>query len=465
MLDRYQPGEHALTVLEMIRHTLAEICDGEADAAILSEFPQHWLGNIVHVALPPNVPEGSAELYSIPRGKDRALLLLTRDAQGLSVFPEALRRDAMASCTRAWVVRCGTALHFAKDMVQPENFADLLAWAAACEPGLDTRLLLAAKNCFKRRCWLFVMAPNGCVGAQVKLPPLIDKSIQTVQFYRRILDIIRNKILVTRWSGTPMHTDFIFDRNLGTQPGLAGRSVVLVGCGTIGSHLAKFLAQSGAGHLGNLILVDPDTMSPGNIGRHWLGPGQVGQFKADACRDELKAMFPSSNIRSIAESILDRKSVLAKADLVIDATGEEALSLALNEILVRKRPLGPAAIHVWLIGNGAAAQCLLVRHNSLEGCCLKCIRTSPAASSPYWPLVVGEETQPVAATCGEAAFVPYGVAAPAIAAAMALKACLDWSRNASEPNMRTIRVEFGATVEVPDTTPKPIFDCPACGQR
>lgn len=375
VLDRYQPGEHALTVLEMIRRTLAEILDGEADAAVLSEFPQHWLGSTVHVALPPNAPEGSADLYSVPRGIDRALLLLTRDAQGLSVFPEAIRRDAMASCTRAWVVRCSTPLHFAKGMVQPQNLADLLAWAAACEPGLDIRLLSAAKNCFKRGCWLFVMAPNGCVGAQVKLPPLVDKSIQTAPFYRRILDTMRNKILLTRWSGKPMHTDFIFDRNLGTQPGLAGRSVVLVGCGTIGSHLAKFLAQSGAGHLGSLILVDPDTMSPGNIGRHWLGPSQVGQFKADACRNELKAMFPSSDIRSIAGSILDRKSILAKADLVIDATGEEALSLALNDILVRKRPSGPAAIHVWLIGNGAAAQSLLVRHNSFGGCCLKCIVT------------------------------------------------------------------------------------------
>lgn len=464
VLDRYQPGEHALTVLEMIRRTLAEIFDGEADAAVVSEFPQHWLGTTVHVALPPDAPEGSADLYLLPRRGDGVLWMLTRDAQGLSVFPEAARREAVASRTRVWVARCSTPLHFAEGMVQPKNLADLLAWAAACEPGLNARLLAAAKNCFKRGCWLFVMAPNGCVGAELKLPPLVSKSIQTAPFYRRVLDTMRSRISVTRWSGTPMHTDFFFNRNLGGQPGLAGRSVVLVGCGTIGSHLAKFLAQSGAGHRGRLVLVDPDTMSPGNVGRHWLGPGQVGQFKADACRDELKAMFPDSDIQSISGSILNRQGILAGADLVIDATGEEALSLALNDILVRKRPSGPTAIHVWLIGNGAAAQSLLVRHDGSGGCCLKCLRTGPTASRPFWPLPEGEETNPVPAACGEAAFVPYGVAAPAIAAAMALKAGLGWFRNADEPSMRTIRVEFGATVEVPDTTPAPTAGCPACGR-
>jgi hypothetical protein len=132
--------------------------------------------------------------------------------------------------------------------------------------------------------------------------------------------------------------------------------------------------------------------------------------------------------------------------------------------LVRKRPGGPAAIHVWLIGNGAAAQSLLVHHDDRGDCCLKCLRTGPAESRPFWPLVTEEETQPCPAACGEAAFVPYGVAAPAIAAGMALKAALDWSRNASEPSMRTIRVEFSATMAIPDATPEPMIDCPACGQ-
>ena len=54
---------------------------------------------------------------------------------------------------------------------------------------------------------------------------------------------------------------------------------------------------------------------------------------------------------------------LASYDLVVDATGEESLSLALNHGFVARRKEGtraPAAIYVWLFGNGVAGQALLV---------------------------------------------------------------------------------------------------------
>lgn len=464
VLDRYRPGEHVLTVLGMVRRTLEEILDGGAEGAVIGEFPQHWHGGQVHVALPPDAPEGEAELYLVPRRGDDVLLLLTRDGRGLSVFSREDRTEANASRLRAWITRAATPLSFRGGRTQPGTFEDFLGWAATCEPGLDKRLLTAAKIFFKRRPWLFVMAPNGCVGVELKLPLLVSKSIQTAPFHRRILDNMGAKITVERWSGTPMHTDIYFARNLGGRPGLAGRSVVLVGCGTIGSHLAKFLAQTGAGYRGRFVLVDPDIMSPGNVGRHWLGPGHVGVRKAEACRDVLKAMFPDSDIRSICKSILSRPGLLAGAELVVDATGEEAVSVGINEFLVRRRPEGPTAVHVWLTGNGAAAQSLKVRHDLLGGCCFKCLRVGSVASRRYWPMADGFEVEQVPAACGEAAFVPYGVAAPAIAAGLATKAGLDWARGSNEPSLRTVRVDLGSTVEVSDCTPEPRRDCPACGR-
>ncbi|WP_343896613.1 ThiF family adenylyltransferase [Craurococcus roseus] len=256
---------------------------------------------------------------------------------------------------------------------------------------------------------------------------MILRSIQRPAFHARVMDTHRDRIGLLRWSGLRMDTEFMFDRDLGGAPGFAARNIALVGCGTIGGHLAKFLGQSGAGHRGRLSLVDPEKLAPGNIGRHWLGPRHVGAPKAEACRDEIKAAFPHSDVRAHACSILEKLLLLASADLVVDATGEEAVSIALNQRLVDRRPSGPAAVHVWLAGNGAAAQCLFVGHKGEEAC-LKCLRPAGAAAAtrPDWPLAPGAGLREAPAACGEAAFVPYGVAAPAIAAGLALKVCLGW---------------------------------------
>ena len=145
----------------------------------------------------------------------------------------------------------------------------------------------------------------------------------------------------------------------------------------------------------------------------------------------------------------------------MDATGEEAVSIALNQRLVDRRPSGPAAVHVWLVGNGAAAQCLFVDHKG-EGACLKCFRPAGAATRPHWPLAPGTGLSEAPAACGEAAFIPYGVAAPAIAAGLALKVCLDWARGDAHPAMRTIRVDAAATVPVSDCSPRAAAGCAAC---
>lgn len=135
--------------------------------------------------------------------------------------------------------------------------------------------------------------------------------------------------------------------------------------------------------------------------------------------------------------------------------------MALNQRLVDRRPSGPAAIHVWLVGNGAAAQCLFVGHKG-GGACLKCLRAAAAAAKPHWPLAPGAGLREAPAACGEAAFVPYGVAAPAIAAGLALKVSLDWAVGRTHPAMRTISVDGAATVPIADCSPQAEAGCPAC---
>ena len=66
---------------------------------------------------------------------------------------------------------------------------------------------------------------------------------------------------------------------------------------------------------------------------------------------------------SVVESRpLDARAILqplSGADLIIDATGEESLSIALNHHAVTHRPNFPPVLHTWIVGNGGATQALL----------------------------------------------------------------------------------------------------------
>ena len=65
------------------------------------------------------------------------------------------------------------------------------------------------------------------------------------------------------------------------------------------------------------------------------------------------------DIESRSVDVMTNFAALAEFDLVIDATGEEALSVALDHFAVSHRPDFPPTLHTWIVGNGGAAQALL----------------------------------------------------------------------------------------------------------
>ena len=75
---------------------------------------------------------------------------------------------------------------------------------------------------------------------------------------------------------------------------LEDKTVAILGCGSLGSTVARQLLQSG---VGKLILIDPDTLGWQNIGRHELGAQSVDQNKATALGEHLRSRFP--HVRSI----------------------------------------------------------------------------------------------------------------------------------------------------------------------
>lgn len=462
VLDMYEPGRHALTVLRLTRRTLGDILSGKAEEDLAIEFPQHWRGSPVHVTLPPDTPQGRAWLVPVSREGGGSAFFLAKAGREADTFDLGPVGTVKGSAFPAYLARTTRPMWLSQGEVLPSDLAAFLAWAGRVDPALPDALTRGVVAADGTAC-LLVCAPNGCAGVLTVAPSAWRARKGGPSRMTRMLRCHPEQVSVTRISGLPADAVFVMTRNLSGGRGLMGRRIAVVGCGTIGGHLAKFLAQGGAGQGGGrLDLVDDQIYAAANIGRHWLPPRQVGSWKALACAAELSAMFRSSDIRGHAEDAMERLDLLLEADLVVDATGEEPLSVALNEAVVKARGAGPSLLLVWLRGMGAAAQALFVPAVADGRGCLRCLRARAGA----WPSpdVMRAEVPltEAPAACGEAAFLPYGVAAPAVAAGLAAHMAMEWGKGDVRLSFRTMRLDHQATLAVEDRDVPVDPACPAC---
>lgn len=467
VLNRYDVGGTALMCVELARRGLERaLTHKRLQGEIAQEFPQHWFGKRVYYDLAGTAHEG-ARLYIVPRNSSPALRFLADEEEKLKrLVPGGSDRGRIAaSSRRAFVFHSDSELTLLPGFRQPRTLEEFLAWLETMVPGETDRAIRELSAGFPGAPpLLFVTAENGCVGISVSANAAALRGAQRREGFARIARAKAGRIEIERYSGARIDLPAIFGRNMYNLLPLTGRRIALIGCGTIGSHLAKFLVQSGAGHEGGaLLLVDNQSFEPGNVGRHYLGTIHVGEWKAEALKRELQREFAEAHVlakRADAEGFLANVNGY---DLVVDATGEEALSLAINHHFVahrREESRTPDVIHVWLFGNGAAGQALLV--DGLEAACFKCLKPDHDGQWRYSPLKPGTAVEQTAAACGEAQYIAYGVAAPAMAAALGLQLVLDWNSGSPGSRLRTVRVEKKTTLEVKDRNPPPSVRCPAC---
>jgi hypothetical protein len=244
---------------------------------------------------------------------------------------------------------------------------------------------------------------------------------------------------------------------------LAEKRILLIGCGTVGGFLAQQLGQSGAGAAGGrLTLADNDTLNGANLGRHLLGAPYLDRNKAEACADFLKEQLPHLDIATIPRSILANLDALARYDLVIDATGDESLSIAINELAVSKRPNFPPVLFTWLEGNGAAAVAFMTDDAGLA--CLKCLKADLAGTPRFRMLKADTEIKTGRnLACGDAHFIPFPVSRAAAGASLACDVALDWANGGKDYKWRSITLDHRRANQIKDRNPKRVAACPACG--
>lgn len=108
---------------------------------------------------------------------------------------------------------------------------------------------------------------------------------------------------------------------------LLRKKILLVGAGCIGASVAEILVRSG---VYNLTISDSDIFEIGNLSRHVLNIGNVGEFKEVSLCSYLNSLNPHANIEAINDTLtIDEEFktniALDKYDIIIDCTGENSV--------------------------------------------------------------------------------------------------------------------------------------------
>jgi len=129
------------------------------------------------------------------------------------------------------------------------------------------------------------------------------------------------------------------------QQKLADASILIIGCGGLGSPVLYYLTAMGIGHLG---LCDGDKVSLPNLNRQILFTMEdIGKSKANTAKERLTALEPNL-ITTVYDQFLDEKlaeSIIPSYDIVVDCLDNFKTRFILNDACIKyKKPLIHAGI-------------------------------------------------------------------------------------------------------------------------
>lgn len=203
----------------------------------------------------------------------------------------------------------------------------------------------------------------------------------------------------------------------GRNEGLATlrrKTVAVVGCGSIGAPVAMAMVQAG---VGSMLLVDPESLSRANTGRHPLGAASAGENKAEALASHITRNYPhmvevAAHNGRIEELLTRSPEQLGSVDLIVSTTGSWTADGMLGSWHLRiGRPM--PIVFGWMEARACAAHATAILST---GGCLRCgflPNGVPRLRVTDWPA----ETVLREPGCG-ATFQPYEAAEAAHAIAL-----------------------------------------------
>ncbi|MFN4351676.1 MAG: ThiF family adenylyltransferase [Hylemonella sp.] len=475
VLDRYAPAVAIAQCLEQARSVLAAIKfdPNYRTSDLLDEFEAHWLQgqstSLQQVLMGSIKPNAKSTNYWVISSAVGPQAMLADDGDEVRAIALAIGGEAPRETTcPCWLFR--TSVPPAVPDRMPATVKELFKWLQAWDPKVYQELQKVLGN---ERSYLqfsfasfAVHTTAGWLGFgfdlnQVHRIAAIKSKKPSV--YRQHLHGKGGERGLIRLVIGEIGPEFVHSRNL-SFPDLRGKRIQVVGCGAIGSHVAEGLVRLGAGSGGGrLTLIDPELLMPENLGRHALGYPSLFKAKSVGLQEDLRRQFPLADIEAVVKKA-EQVSSLYRGDLVVDATGEEALSELLNARRLDSGSPTPL-LHAWIIGNGEGVQGLWAegRKFACYRCCLLLPQQDRSRAERYPVLEKGAAPQRRMLGCQ--AFTPYAVGAPMAAAALAMEFIGDWLQTGDpSPRFRTRLTARANARKVKSQDASRLLGCPACDQ-
>ncbi|HMH19054.1 MAG TPA: ThiF family adenylyltransferase [Burkholderiales bacterium] len=475
-LDVYDPASMIKNCLEQAESVLHDISGNTNKIDRAGEFLVNWRPEeAALIADDVASVTTKSDFFGLtvisPPKKQFACLLIGKDPSQLSTQLQSIGyhgpKQYLKNCL---VLRIEVPPCFDPDHWPPATFADLLHWLKKLDEKAYKTLVRHLESDWILRhefsSVLFV-SPVGRFGCTFTFA--LPKNLSEKYFLRHPADLRQrifktaSTIKIVRFGCMEITPEFIHGRNQGKEGTLAGLKITLVGCGTIGGYLATYLARLGAGaNGGELVLIDSDELSPSNLGRHVLSMKHLFSPKAEALAEHLREEFPHLKVTPRPVDVLS-VGKLFECGLVIDATGEEAVSTVINQRHVNRRDRGsPPVLYAWVEGQGYAVRTLLV--DSAKAMCYQCqyIRSGGERRERI-PILRDPSADHKRQLADCENFTPFPVSASVNAAALALEAVMDWRRKKTGNRFRARRLSEQHTENRRDSSPDRLDSCVACG--
>ncbi|WP_017167413.1 ThiF family adenylyltransferase [Xanthomonas phaseoli] len=427
VLDIFNPVGQSLACLDRAQHVLTQIMRGEMVDDLVEEFFAYWGGNgwcftdiqgdrLVKMHCTINEAKDGSDIWTVTDDPER----LTRKLNALD-FKD---RGAEVSCFR---IKTEVQPRPLEGNWPPKLVRDVLDWQSTLDGSCRRKIhrsIYAAEARKENHLLVIIESPLmtyafGVLFDRAKRAPckkLAERRDPTYQLRVKPLSLLR------------IDDRYLAERNTPKRRTLSGKKIALVGCGTIGGYLADMLVKAGAGTSGGeLTLIDSDLFLPQNVGRHRLGFPSLLTNKATALAAELQRLAPGALVAAVPRDV--RTEHLEHLDLLIDATGEEALGHWLS---VRYRA-STDILTVWIEGPGVAVRALLTKRGTSP--CYRCVwhHTRDGAL----PSVQGELPTTLAGQGCEGLYVPFPATVSVQAAGLGTELAVDWANGVSTPSFRT----------------------------
>jgi len=462
-IDIHRAPGQVLDCISKAESVLSRLLAGDPLADTRDEFVAYWRDDLrMLVDLPPNRHKGTA--WKIKFGNGQELWILGSDESATRARYERTGGVVLSEGAPVCVLDSNVPPSILAERWPPKTMGDIAVWLnEGDKPTLKAlgEALRGLHRSRENRILIVVRNKWAWFGFSVTFDrKLRSKHTSAKDWLHYVLWSGGAQTPITRLLPVRIDQSYLISRNLSgeqlAEKSLEHKRIVLAGCGAIGGYLAELLVRAGAGSgSGRLVLVDPEQLVPGNLGRHVLGVQDIFRNKAEAVRDLVCARFPGATVIAIDDDV--RNVSFKNADLLINATGEEALSNVLNLRFLQNKL--PPVLYSWIKGPGTAAQVLLVDSKS-QGC-FRCLRNADGTER-YSPLLRPVDSDVMGHGCDDY-YVPFSAAASVQAAALAGQLVLDWANGRATPRLRTRAISYDNRKEVKDKDLTRASGCPACG--